>query len=86
MDVGCETDLRAVRDGLIGGCFARALVVMPSLNCGTSVNTISVVAKTRMLKERLFQFLKPREYSAIGLGFFPKPLKLVAGLVNVNTT
>ena len=28
MAVGCETDLRAVRDGLIGGGFARALVGM----------------------------------------------------------
>ena len=36
MDVGCETALRAVRDGLIGGGFARALVGMLSLNCGTS--------------------------------------------------
>ena len=36
MDVGCQTALRAVRDGLIGGGFARALVVMPYLNCGTS--------------------------------------------------
>ena len=31
MDVGCETDLRAVRDGLIGGGFAIVLVVMPAL-------------------------------------------------------
>ena len=23
MAVGCETDLRAVRDGLIGGCFCK---------------------------------------------------------------
>ena len=45
MDVGCETALRAVRDGLIGGGFARALIVMPYLNCGTAVNTMSVVAK-----------------------------------------
>ena len=36
MDVGCETALRAVRDGLIGGDFARALIGMPYLNCGTS--------------------------------------------------
>ena len=32
MDVRCETDLRAVRDGLIGGGFAMALVGMPSLS------------------------------------------------------
>ncbi len=37
-------------------------------------------------KERLFQFLKPRAYSAIELDFFDKPLKPVALLVNVNTT
>ncbi len=49
-------DLRAVRDGLLGGCFARALIVMPSLNCGTSVNAMSVVAKARKLKERLFHY------------------------------
>ena len=79
-------DLRAVRDGLIGGCFARALIVMPSLNCGTSVNTMSVVAKARMLKERLSEFLKPRAYSAIGLDFLDKPVKPVVGFVNVNRT
>ena len=84
MDVGCETALRAVRDGLIGGCFARALVVMPSLNCGTSVNMMQ--QKARKLKERLFQFLKPRAYFAIGLDFLEKPLKPVALLVNVNRT
>ena len=37
-------------------------------------------------KERLFQFLKPRAYSAIGLDFLDKPLKPVALLVNVNRT
>ena len=56
------------------------------MNCGMSVNTMSVVAKTRKLKDQLFQFLKPRAYSAIGLDFPDKPLKLVAVLVNVNTT
>ena len=30
-------------------------------------------------KERLFQFLKPRAYSAIGLDFLDKPLKPVYG-------
>ena len=79
-------DLRAVRDGLIGGGFARALIGMPYLNCGTSVNAMSVVAKARKLKERLFQFLKPRAYSVIGLDFLDKPFKPVALLVNVNTT
>ena len=86
MDVGCETALRAVRDGLIGGYFARALVGMPDLNCGTSVNTMSVVAKARKLKERLFQFLKSRAYSAIGLDFPDKQLNQSELLVNVNTT
>ena len=85
MDIGCETALRAVRDGLIGGGFARALVGMPSLNCGTAVNMMSVVAKTRKLKERLFQFLKPRAYLAIGLDFPYEPLNSVAWLINVNT-
>ena len=42
MAVGCQTALRAVRDGLIGGGFARALVVMPSLNCGTSRDSLVV--------------------------------------------
>ena len=32
MDVGCQTALRAARDGLIGGCFARALIGMPSMS------------------------------------------------------
>ncbi len=63
MDIGCETALRAVRDGLIGWCFVMALIGMPSLNCETSVNTMRVVTKVRKLKERLFQFLKPRAYS-----------------------
>ena len=85
MDVGCETALRAVRDGLIGGCLAMALGVI-YLKCITSVNTMSVVAKARKLKERLFQFLKPRAYPAIGLDFPDKPLNSVAWLVNVNTT
>ncbi len=38
------------------------LVVMPSLNCGTAVNTMSVVAKARMLKERLSEFFKEHDY------------------------
>ena len=38
------------------------LVVMPSLNCGTSVNTMSVVAKARKLKERLSEFFKEHNY------------------------
>ena len=63
-----------------------ALVGMPSLNCGTAVNTMSGVAKARKLKERLSEFLKPRAYSAIGLDFLDEPLKPVAGTVNVNTT
>ena len=35
---------------------------MPSLNCGTAVNTMSVVAKARMLKERLSEFFKEHDY------------------------
>ena len=85
MDVGCETALRAVRDGLIRRGFARASVVI-YLNCITSVNTMSVVAKAMKLKERLAEFLKPRAYPAIWLNFFHKPLKPVAWLVNGNTT
>ena len=76
MDVGCETALRAVRDGLIGGYLARALGVI-YLKCITSVNTMSVVAKARKLKERLSEFLKPRTYPAIGLNFsINRPIQL----------
>ena len=38
------------------------LVVMPYLNCGTAVNTMGVVAKARMLKERLSEFFKEHDY------------------------
>ena len=37
-------------------------------------------------QERLFQFLKPRAYSAIERDFLDKPLKPVALLLNVNRT
>ena len=84
--VGCQTALRAVRDGLIGGGGLRGHLLGCSLNCGTSVNTMSKVAKARKLKERLSEFLKPRAYSAIWLDFLDEPLKPVAGTVNVNTT
>ena len=36
------------------------------------MNTMSVVAKGEKSKERLFQFLKPRAYSEIGLDFLDK--------------
>ena len=50
------------------------------------LNMMSVATKARKLKERLFQFLKPRAYSAIGLDFPDKQLNQSELLVNVNTT
>ena len=69
---------------------AKPLTV-PSFLKGTGVayNEAKRVTGVRGVgpdKARLFQFLKPRAYSAIGLDFLDKPLKSVALLLNVNTT